>query len=78
MEAGYQPKNLGKPKLESVVNDRREACRTAGTWIRRSEGNCCAIESNNLVKLWKRPEAENTVKLEKADKGIIFTYGSGI
>ena len=76
MKAGFRPEKLGEPKGQSVENGRRDACSKAESWIRQSEYNCCTIESNNLVKFWEATEP--LVKLQKADKDIIFMYSSAI
>ena len=74
---GYQPANCGEPEKEIAELSSREAYRaTTGCIDKDPLHNCCTIEADNRVKLWKT--SAKPVELEEAEKKIIFVFSENL
>ena len=74
---GYQPSNCGKPEKEITGLSDREAYRAATGYIDQDPfHNCCTIEADNRLKLWKA--SAKPVELEEADQKITFVFSENL
>lgn len=70
---GYTPTNCGDPEYVISKLSTRDAYKRATAHIDEDRSkNCCTIETDNVVKLWKA--AEIPVKLTKADRSVSVTF----